>query len=287
MPSPLSPLPFVRSLVRRARRVPARTWVVVLLAAVVVAAIVWQQRKSGKEGLSVDIDVANSCRMGQNIMDLRRTNASVREIFKSGSDADKAAVKDLCKQGRSARTSADPGSAPSTERCAAVVSNGKTLKGKLCNVAGLKKMMPCQGGKKGECCDYWANCMDSSAVQSTQHMLKQSKGSSKVVLYSDTNYRGESLAIDDTMSPANEARNLKAWGWANKISSIKIKGGKYRVTLYKGRDGEGNSITLSKNEPELGVYSDVTGEKSDRSVCGNKSNNGCWNDTASSIKLHA
>lgn len=241
-------------------------------------------------GRSDEQTVQEDCRMGLNLSDVKRRHKGNDKFdWENKMEQYKAA----CRLGRDRFKNEGTSDVfnPDKEKCANTKKrDGKQLSGKLCNITGLKRMMPCKGRLKGECCDYWSNCLTQDDIKSTQKVNKWT-----VYLYQDKDYGGDVLRITETTPNFewDKAVNLSAFGkWDNKVSSIKIVG-KVRVTLYKGSDGAGFAITLSKSEKNLGYYKDYGDDASKQSdmQCVMKlglidSNDGCFNDTATSIKVH-
>ena len=95
-----------------------------------------------------------------------------------------------------------------------------------------------------------------------------------VVVYQDTNYRGDSRPVGANLPDLGELPGCGGAGahWDDCISSIRIPAG-WQITLYDSDNFTGNSVTLTADVPDL---ENVSGP------CG-----GNWDDCVDSIQVRA
>jgi hypothetical protein len=93
-----------------------------------------------------------------------------------------------------------------------------------------------------------------------------------VVIYQDTNYRGDSRAMISSASDLDDLPGCGGAGadWNDCISSIRVPAG-WQVTLFESDNYDGASMTLTADVPDLEL---VPGP------CGND-----WDDCVSSIQV--
>lgn len=100
-----------------------------------------------------------------------------------------------------------------------------------------------------------------------------------VVVYKDAQFGG----LDKTFG-VGEYSDLGSWGDA--ISSVRVPHG-LKLTLYQKTNFGGKKLELPGGwfHPHLSLFAfDDAGTYIGRDVCGSR-NSGCWNDTASSLKV--
>lgn len=101
-----------------------------------------------------------------------------------------------------------------------------------------------------------------------------------VVAYQHANKQGPSTTFSQVGTMVNLERAYDDW-----ISSVYVPAGR-QLVIYQKKDGGGKSLTLGPGDHNLSDYSFPGGQKKTGSldICGMR-NNGCWNDSASSVMV--